>query len=110
MSNNKMFFLVLVLFFISLINLFIVLNDIENIKNELTGYTSGYVNLTILSSVSINLTVDSISWGLGSINSSETNATLYTRGNQSGVVIRGNWSGENVSGFVLQNIEIGRAH
>jgi len=99
-----MFFLVLVLFFISLINLFIVLNDIENIQNELTGYTSGYVNLTILSSVSINLTVDSISWGLGSINSSETNATLYTRGNQSGVVIRGNWSGENVSGFVLQNI------
>ena len=103
-NDKTIFFLVLILIILSIINLFIVIFNISSISHDLTGYTSGYVNLTVLSSVSINLTVDSISWGFGSINSNETNATLYTRGNQSGIVLGGNWSSENVNGFALENI------
>jgi len=76
-----------------------------NLMQKLTGYSTsyGYVNLTILTYVSINLTVDSISWGEGNINAGEVNATLYTVGDEVGVVQRGNWSGVNASAFVVEN-------
>jgi len=78
-----------------------------NVLQKLTGYVStnyGYVNLSISSYVSINLSTDSVSWGSGAINSGETNATLYTVRNGSAVVQRGNWSATNVTALHVENM------
>jgi len=103
-SENFILVLSICLIILSIINISISFDRLDLIQ-KLTGYASyGYVNLSVLTYVSINLSVDSISWGSGNINSGQLNATLYTVGNGSGVVARGNWSGENVSALVVENM------
>lgn len=75
-------------------------------KNYFTGMATneGYVNLSILTSVNINMTRDRINWSSGSVNTGERNATLYTRGDNTGIADRGNWSGADAKAFVVENI------
>jgi hypothetical protein len=81
---------------------------ISDLNEKITGYatnvTTGYVNITIVQTIALNLTRGVIDWGSGSINSGEVNATLYTDGDNNGTVIRGNWTGENAKALILQNI------
>jgi hypothetical protein len=69
---------------------------------EITGYgTSGYINVSVSRSVSVNFTSGTINWGAGSITASQNNATLET---STPSVARGNWSESGISGFIIENI------
>ncbi len=87
-----------------LLNIFMVFLNISFFKEKITGHASGYVNITILSQINIALYNDSIEWGGGDIDIGESNATLYTRGHDQAVVLRGNWSNESVYGMIIKNI------
>ncbi len=103
-SNNLILILVIVLIVLSLFNVFVVLKGISEAKEKFTGYALGYLNVSIQSSLSINLSRASINWSSGIINASSKNATLYTRGDSTAVVERGNWSVQGTKGFILENI------
>lgn len=90
----------IVLFVIALIVLIIAINK------TITGNVStGYVNLTISSNLAVNLSVANISWGPGTINVGETNATLYTDAITNSV-FRGNWTntGSDPDSILIENI------
>jgi hypothetical protein len=106
-SENLVFILSILLITLSFIIFLLIFFENPEVIHKFTGYVStnyGYINLSVLTFVSINLSVDSVSWGVGTINAGENNATLYTVGNNSAVVQRGNWSAINVSAFVVENI------
>lgn len=103
-SGDILVVCIIMLIILASVNIVIVFFKISVIKKELTGFTSGFVNITIYSKLQMNMSRDLINWSSGEINISEKNATLYTRGNNSGVVLRGNWSGDNVFGFIVENI------
>lgn len=88
---------------LSLASIFVSLFDSKLIK-KMTGYASGYVNITIGTQVIVNLTVDTLNWSSGTITGGNTNSTLTTHGNNSGTVLRGNWSGNDAKAFVVENI------
>ena len=94
----------IIVIILSLINIFINISKIPEFIEKLTGYASGYVNISISSQVVVNLTVDSLNWGSGVVSEGNANATLITHGNNSGTVLRGNWSGNNAKAFVAENI------
>ncbi len=89
---------------LSLMNIFINIFEIPKLIEKLTGYASGYVNVTISNQIVVNLTIDTLDWGSGTITGGNTNATLKTNGNNAGTVLRGNWSGDNAKAFVVENI------
>jgi len=105
--SNNLLIIVAVIF-----NLFLILIisaplfGVFDFKGFLTGKATneGYLNITILTAININMTRDSINWSSGIIDAGETNATLYTRGDDTGIALRGNWSGENAKSFVIANI------
>jgi hypothetical protein len=104
---NKNITIVTLLVILSLVNFSITLYKLSNFNHEVTGKVSGYVNVTISQIIAIELLRDDINWGSGALNgtgSDSFNATLFTEGNLNGTVLRGNWSGENVTGFILQNL------
>jgi hypothetical protein len=102
LSKNLIFVFLVVLIVIIFINLSAV-SFVFLYKNQVTGHASGFVNISILPSISINLTNFLIDWKAGSITPGEFNATLYTDGDNDGTVERGNWSGINVTGYTLEN-------
>ena len=69
-------------------------------RDSITGYATdtGFVNVTVSTSVSVNFTSDNVFWGAGMVDAGETNATIDTEGN----VDRGNWSVLN-EGLVIKN-------
>ena len=104
-NYNLLLIFVIVIIFFSAVNVFVTFIKISNFQQELTGYSSlGYVNLTIFTSTSINVSRDTINWSSGVIYNNEFNATLYTSGDNEGIVERGNWSGDNAQGIVVENI------
>ncbi|MBD3252530.1 hypothetical protein GF386_02260 [Candidatus Pacearchaeota archaeon] len=102
--KNLLLTLSVIILLVSLINISVTLFKISDFKKSYSGYTTGYVNITVLESVVLEVTRDIIDWGSGQINDSYPNATLYTSGNDTGVVERGNWSGENAKGIIVKNI------
>jgi len=102
--NDLLVILIIVSILIVLIQISVTYIKISDFEEELTGKASGFVNLTIDTSVSINLSRNSLNWGEGVIDSEEVNATLYTQGDDDGNVTRGNWSGVGVYGFIVENI------
>ena len=103
-ANNLLFiFLVIAIIFV-LINISITFIKIYNFKKDLIGYASGYVNIAINTLITINMSRDTVNWSSGMINSSFGNATLYTSGENAGIVLRGNWSGANAKAFIIENI------
>lgn len=111
MSDNKKFGDIILLFVIivivlSVINILVIYLKILEFNKNFTGDQVGYVNFTIMTSLLIDITRDTIDWGSGTLNGSgseQFNATLYTDGDNPGVVLRGNWS-NNVSGFIVANV------
>ena len=66
-----------------------------------TGYVTdgASINLTVDTSASLNLTTDEVSWGSGSVDAGETNATIDTEGN----IVRGNWTALSEGLVALNN-------
>jgi hypothetical protein len=93
-------FISIIVILINIVGIFIKISDFEK---EMTGKASGYVNISVSSIVTINLTRDSMNWGSGRVDSGSTNATLYTRGNNNASVSNGNWSEDNAKAFVVEN-------
>src|SRR3989344_3386363 len=73
---------------------------------QLTGLTGseGYVNVTVATVVSVNFTKDAVSWGVGSINGGESNATLIVADGIGTAVTRGNWSTTGITPISIVNI------
>lgn len=105
--KTKLIDIIAVLSFISiiliLINITSVFIKISDFKKEMTGKASAYVNISISSSVSINMTRDRMDWGSGRVDAGNTNATLYTQGDNNASVINGNWSNSSAKAFVVEN-------
>lgn len=78
--------------------------NIYKFNKQVTGYASGYVNLTINTQITINVTNDTINWGQGTVTSPYTNASLTTNQTTPGTALRGNWSGTNAKALVIANI------
>ena len=90
---------------IALVNLSVTLIKVSDFREQLTGFASGYVNVTVYTQISINVSTDTIDWGSGSVDIGQQNATLYTKGASTGAVERGNWSeGANTKGIVIENL------
>jgi hypothetical protein len=102
--ESYLFIFSLVIVLVVLLNLFIVLLHISFFKEDITGMATGYVNLSIMTQINIALYNDSIEWGSGAIDLGESNATLYTRGDNQAGVLRGNWSNNSVYGMTIANI------
>lgn len=105
-DNRLLFVFVMIIVVLSFVNIVVSLVKIGD-SEDVTGYASGYVNLSISRAISLNLSRALLDWGPGIINGSgidSYNATLYTNGDSNGIVLRGNWSGSNVRGLILQNI------
>jgi len=104
--KNLLIGLLIIVVIFSLINIFVTFIKISDFKRELTGQVLGYVNLTVNTVVSINMTNDVMNWSSGSINKGQLNSTLYTNGSNNGIVLRGNWSGKNAKAFIVRNIGV----
>jgi hypothetical protein len=102
--NNFLIFLFCVLLLVIIINCLIIVFGLSYLGERITGHASGYVNFTINTAVLINLSIDTLDWGSGVVDSGQLNATLTTNGGSSGFVKRGNWTGENAKAFIVQNI------
>jgi len=103
--SNLTFVLVLAFFVIALIAFVFSLIYFEILAKP-TGYAaySGYVNLTINTLISLNVTNNTVNWGAGMVDQGATNATLITHGGKIGTVSDGNWSGTNALGLFIENV------
>ena len=101
-SENHMLVLAIAAVIVSAIGAGISYNSFSVGEKWFTGYVTdtGTVNLTVITTASINFTTDNINFGVGRVDAGAPNATLVTTGrNNTG----GNWT--NVTqGFVLENI------
>lgn len=89
-KNNKKhiyFYMCIFIVFIILIAGFFYVS-----KTTFTGFAAGYVNLTVNTQVTINVTSDTVDWGSGTVGAGFTNATLTTHGPATSTVSGGNWS------------------
>lgn len=103
-SYDLLFIFLIIAIAFLLINISVTFIKIVEFQKEVTGFGSlSYVNLTIFTSTSINISRDTINWSSGTINNGELNATLYTNGENNGVVSRGNWSGVDAKGLIVEN-------
>jgi hypothetical protein len=101
--DNVIVVLAIVVVVVAVINLSITFMKVSDFKEKLTGYASGYVNITISSNIQINITNSSADFGAGGVNSTCEKATLTTNGGGVGVVICGNWSTTNANAIVIEN-------
>ena len=104
--NNVIAILAIFVVAIAAINLCITFVKISDFKEKLTGYATGYVNITVASNIQINLTNSTVNFGAGSVNASCQSATLYTRGpSAEQVVLCGNWSTDvtPAHGIMIEN-------
>jgi len=105
-SDNLLVIFVVGVILIVLINISVVFIKISDFEREMSGLvSSGYVNLSVNTIMTINLTRASLNWGSGRVNAgNSTGAILYTSGNKDGTVIGGSWTGSGVNGFIVENI------
>jgi len=100
--DRFMFILVVAALAIALVNVSLILTKFSDLFSIAGLATStGTVNVSIESSISINFTASHINWSYGMVDNGATNSTLYTDGP---LVLNGNWSTTGVSGLVLENI------
>jgi hypothetical protein len=103
--SNITFILVLVFFIVALI---IFISTLIHYGGKLTGNAvslPGYVNITISSQLLINISRNTVDWGIGNVNSTGGfgNATLTTSGFGTANVSGGNWSTSAVA-LEVQNL------
>jgi hypothetical protein len=105
-SNNLVFIFVIVMIIVFFINAYVILLKIYEFNDKVSGFASsaGYVNITFERYLDIRMPRDVLNWSSGSISRGEKNATLYTIGDNTGVALRGNWTGENAKAFIVENI------
>ena len=106
-TNNIFMMLAVAALVLSAINASLVLIKTPSFE-KITGYASsgaGYVNITLNTQITINMTTDTINWGAGTITSGQLNASLNTNsGNTTGYILRGNWTAAGHPGLVVANI------
>jgi len=90
---------------VAVINLSITFLKVSDFKEQTTGFVSGYVNITVSSTIQINVTNNTVNFGAGGVNGTCNRAMLYTRGPGSNpIVICGNWStSEPAHGIIIEN-------
>lgn len=102
-DSNLILIIAIILVVISLISCCIVLFS----DKKLTGYAvdEGYINVTVITVVDINVSQDTINWGPGIVNTSAgyDNATLTTFGGGTATVEGGNWSTDGVGSIEIMN-------
>jgi len=102
--SRNIFNLVLAFFIFALIVFVFSLIYFE-ILGKTTGFASyGYVNLTINTQITLNVTNNTVNWGPGMVNAGLVNATLITHGGSIGTQTGGNWSGTNALALFVENI------
>ena len=76
------------------------------INKQITGYASGFVNVTVETAIDLNVSQPSVSWGSGLVNSTGgfTNATLTTGGGGDATVVGGNWSTAGIAAMQMANL------
>ena len=103
MENKLITGLVIVVLIVSVLSLSITFVKVSDFKEKLTGYYVGYVNLSIATSIILNISNDSIDFGSGAITEAQTNASLWTNRTK-GYILRGNWSVTGTNAIVIENI------
>ncbi len=80
------------------VNLIVQFDDVMELTGFATGSDTGTANVTIMSQASVQFTANTIDWGTGRVNETETSALLVTNG----TVKEGNWTAVS-TGLLLQN-------
>ena len=104
-TDNVLLVLALVAVIVSVISAGITYNYLTAFRNKITGYgvSTGTINLTIESTVSVNFTTNNINWSSGTVTEGGVKyATLNTSVHGPGNVTNGNWTG-NDKGLVIEN-------
>ena len=72
------------------------MSKLSESKKRLTGYASGYVNLTINTQITLNITQETVNFSSGTMTPGPTNATLRTVGigAMTAIITGGNWSAD----------------
>ena len=106
MKSENLFKNILSIFaiFILILSSFNFLFVVVKSNKDLTGHATSFVNISISPLLEINLSQNIVNWSSGTVNSGNLNATLYTNGSGDGFVLRGNWTGVGVRGFVVENV------
>jgi len=77
---------------IAVINLSVTFMKVSDFKEEMTGYVSGYVNISIQTSIAINLTQNQVNFSNGQVDNLATHAYAWTNGAEAATIVDGNWS------------------
>lgn len=93
-----------IIIIVVMVNISVTYMKIADFKKESTGNYLTYVNLSINNYVGLDMIRGDLDWGPGSIASGSVNATLYTSGDNQGIVNRGNWSGTTAKAFIVRNV------
>jgi len=106
-SNGFLMVLAVVAVVVALANVSFTSMKMAEVNQKITGFASssetGKVNITIATSVSINMSRSNITWGNGTIDVGQQNSTLYTS-QENAAVVRGNWQTTNAKAFILDNV------
>ena len=104
--NNLLAIFAVIAIVVALINVSVTIIKVSDLKAKMTGYATGagFVNLSIVQVIDMNMSNASVTWGAGRVLSGNNNATLRTNGRGASTVERGNWSAIYASALELDNI------
>lgn len=105
--NNIIAVLIIVVVVAAFLNFAVTIVKISDFKNKVTGLATsglGYVNITILQEIAVNMSRNTVNWGAGIVNTTGgcLNATLITSG-ESASVTCGNWTTTNAKALIAEN-------
>jgi hypothetical protein len=104
-NNNILIVFVVIAIVIAIANISVTLFKVSDVQEGITGYVEyGYVNITVIEVIIINMTNSSVAWGHGMVDPGEYNATLITNRSDAASVVRGNWSTSGIKGLRIENI------
>jgi len=101
-ANKTLLILAIIVVVISIVNVSVTFLKVSDFKEQITGYASGYINVTIQSQIIVNVSRASINWSSGTVNPGETNANIFTHA-ETAESLRGNWT-TSVGGMVIENV------
>ncbi len=90
--NNTIVILANIVVILSLASIFINIYKVPEFKKKMTGYALGYVNLTVNTQITLNVTNENVNFSAGTMTGGVTNATLTTHGANAATITNGNWS------------------
>lgn len=101
--NNLITIFAIVAVAVAVINLSVTFIKVSDFKEKMTGYATGYVNLTINTYIAVNLTQSFVNFSIGSVDPLATSATLQTNGASAATITNGNWS-TTAEPLIIMNI------